>query len=202
MNLVFSLTFVECKPDPELFTFFATTIQEDTIRFQIPPLPERYRIEVAILTEDEFVRTRSTSRVTFATLQNPIAYIDSSIHVLHYSHVSAFCERKSYLKTIRHECVHALQLLASQVHPKNYPWLYESIACAVAEQKQIIPETIPAWKTFVEHFYEIPGCYAIAYHFGCALLHRFSIPEIIQLSKSNTECFTECQRFYKIAFNK
>ena len=202
MNTVFRLTFLGCRPDPELFTFFSTTIQEDIVRFWIPPLPERYCIEVSIQSEDDFVRNCSTTLDTFADSQNPIAYIDSSIHVLHYSYISAFCERKSYLKIIRHECVHALQLLTSLVHPKNCQWLYESIACAVAEQEQPISETIPAWETFVEHFYEIPGCYAIAYHFGSALLHRFSIPEIIRLSKSNAECVAECQRLYKEVFNK
>lgn len=201
MNSVFRLSFVDCNPDRSLSEFLAETTHNDIAQFQIPKLPENNRITINILTKDEFVRRRFLRRLEMKPFASLVAYVDSSIHAIQFKEI-AFLSRECYLKILRHECVHILQLLASQVRPTSFEWLYESVACAVAEQQQEIREAVPSWETFSQCFYTIPNCYAIAYKFGVALLDHYTIPEMMRLSKSRDKCTSSCRQLYQKLFNR
>ncbi len=202
MNTVFKLFFIACKPDWGLSAFLTETIQKDIARFKILSLPINNRIAINILSEEEFYKRRSLSSKKVEPFSSALAYVDSSIHAIQFPDISPFFSREAYLKMIRHECVHVLQLLASQVRPTSLEWLYESVACAVAEQQQVIGEPIPSWETFSQCFYIVPNCYAIAYQFGIKLLDHYSIPEILQLSKSRDKCVTSCRQLYQNLFSR
>lgn len=201
-NSVFKLQFINCDVDHGLKRFLSHSIMKDVRLFNIPVLPSQIRIPIQILNERDFKNElRTASRNDFG-IRNCFAYTDSHVHVLSYQDLKGKVARTDYLKMIRHECIHVLQHLSSRIAPRELIWLYESVACVIAKQFRNTPLNPPTWFNFTRHFYAVPECYAVAYHFGKAMLKAYSLKDLIDLSKRKKECLQLSRRIYKSTFNK
>lgn len=202
MSSCFRVSYHRCRPDEELKVFLENTIEADCQRFQVRHLIIVNPIQIDVLQRNEFEHAWKPRFQNNPGGDVPVAFVDDCVRVVHRSDALLSLSRDSYFRIIRHECVHVLQLLASQVRPISLEWLYESVACAVAEQQQEIREAVPSWETFSQCFYTIPNCYAIAYKFGVALLDHYTIPEMMRLSKSRDKCTSSCRQLYQKLFNR
>lgn len=201
-NSVFNLQFINCDIDQCLKRFLSHSAVKDAHLFNIPVLPSQLRIPLQILNMEDFKSQLEVAPHNEFGIRNCVAYTDSHVHVLSYQHLKEKIARTDYLKIIRHECIHVLQHLSSRVPPHELPWLYESVACAIAEQCMNIPLKPPTWFSFTRHFYALPECYAVAYHFGKAMLNTYSLKDLIALSKRRSECLRLSRKIYKSTFSK
>lgn len=101
-----------------------------------------------------------------------------------------------FKKQIIHECVHAFQAYYSLVLPNKYIWLYESIACFLADQYVKRDEVNNvSWDDFVNSFYLIDGCYAIAYSYGKTLFDSLGI-KVLERIKQPQLYWNEFEKLY------
>lgn len=199
---LFELNFVNCNVDQIVKYMFSHIIITDARSFALPVLPSQFRIPVLILDRESFRSQLETTQLKRFGIRDCVAFSDSSIHVLAYQYLSGNVKRTDYLRAIRHECIHVLQHLASKVPPHEMIWLYEAVACAMANQRRRMPVNPPTWSSFTREFYGIPACYAVAYHFGNALLETFSLDKLIALSMQRKQCLRIFRKIYRITFNK
>lgn len=202
MNSVFRLQFINCSVDPGLKLYFSGSIMKDVTLFNVPALPRQLRIPVQILAEEDFESHKKHTSLIELGAEDCYAYSDSKIYVLSFQHLKQDICRADYLKVIRHECVHILQHLASKVPPADMVWLYESIACAIAEQHNDECFVPPAWSRFINNFYATPYCYETAYRFGKALLDRYPVSDLMSLSSRKRECFGLLRALYEEVFSR
>lgn len=201
-NHVFKLVYKNCQPNEKLSAFLEEKIHQDIIEFGTPSLPDNLKIEVEIISRDVFFKKLSATTISRSIQHCCMAYSDSSIHCIDYKSVSEEISLENYFKAIRHECIHLLQHLATQVVPQTAIWLYESIACARAEQQTLKPTTTPSWADFVVNFYEHPTCYALAYIFGKELLKNIPLSTLNERCH-NFDAFTKvCETIYNATFSK
>lgn len=98
------------------------------------------------------------------------------IFILNFKYVSSKYSFSEYNRFIIHECIHVLQLYYSMIHPSKCIWLYESVACYLANQKQLfMSNKCIKWDDFVNDFYHIENCYALAYNYGCLIFDFFGL---------------------------
>lgn len=99
---------------------------------------------------------------------------------------------------ILHEIVHVLQRIATRVPPEQFIWLYEAVACYLAEQSAEISQSgnPVSWDTVKQNFYTVPGCYGIAYHLGKALLSGCPPGDVIARCSDVPRCETICAETY------
>lgn len=201
-NWAFNLQFANCEVDHGIERVMSRTIMKDVRLFNIPVLPPQMRVPLQIHNARDFRNeSKMASQNNFA-IRNCFAYTDSHVHVLSYQHLKGKVNRTDYLKMIRHECIHVLQHLSSRIAPREQTWLYESVACVIAKQYRNTPLNPPTWFNFTRHFYAVPECYAVAYHFGKAMLKAYSLKDLIDLSKRKKECLQLSRKIYKSTFNK
>ena len=201
-NQVFSLVFKNCLPNEYLRFFLQVKTSQDIAVFNVPNLPAEYHIEIEVLPYQDFISKMRNAKLPAIIHPHCIAYSDSSIHCVDFASISKLISHEDYLKSIRHECIHILQHLTTKIQPQSAVWLYEAIACALAEQSTPTPRTAPSWKDFVTNFYEHPNCYALAYTFGVKLL-EYIAPTILAEQCKNFNFFTkECEAIYCKIFSK
>ena len=201
-NNVFTLAYKNCTPNETLSLFLQEKTSQDIIEFGIPHLPEQLKIEIEVISHDSFLKKLSETSLPCPIQHFCITYSDSFIHCIDYAAIYKQVSVEKYLKSIRHECIHILQHLATLIAPQSAVWLYESIACARAEQKTATPTKIPSWDDFVTKFYAQPDCYALAYTFGINLLNHTSL-NMLAKQCENFDFFTkECEKIYSKIFNK
>ena len=199
---VFSLICYNSSLKKNLLTYLDNKISQDISEFNIPVLPPALKINIEFLSYENYFKKRASSNIPNSTYHFCIAYSDSSIYCVDYNSLPQSMPFEKYLKSIRHECIHILQHLATRIAPQSAVWLYESIACARAEQKTTTPTKIPSWDNFVTKFYEQPDCYALAYTFGTNLLNHTSL-NMLAKQCENFDFFTkECEKIYSKIFNK
>ena len=200
-NNVFTLEYKNCIPNETLSLFLQEKTSQDIIEFGIPQLPEQLKIEIEILPSDCFLKKLSKTNLPCPIHRFCTTYSDSFIHCIDYAAIHQQVSIEKYLKSIRHECIHILQHLATRIAPQSAVWFYESIACARAEQKNETPTKIPSWNDFSTNFYEQPACYALAYTFGEGLLKHIPLGMIAKQCE-NFDCFTkECENLYDKIFS-
>lgn len=86
-------------------------------------------------------------------------------------------------RIIAHEYVHFLQFYTTGLSKKKYLWLYESIACYMAQQTINLKEcSAPvSWNDFKENFYECTNNYYWAYMIGKYLFENYCDREIVEM---------------------
>lgn len=199
---VFSIICNNSSLEKKLLKYLNNEISQDISEFNIPVLPPALKINIEFLSYENYLRKRSASNIPNSTYHFCIAYSDSSIYCVDYNCLPHSMPFEKYLKIIRHECIHVLQHLATQITPQSAVWLYESIACARADQKTENPIKIPPWNDFVTKFYEQPDCYALAYVFGINLLKHIPLG-VLAKQCENFDFFTkECEMIYGEIFSK
>lgn len=199
MTGLFYLEFVDCEDDIPMESFLAHVIVQDCRLFGIQMLSQQ--IPVLVLKRADFQKRLAATSLEAMGAGNCIAFSDSGIYALSYSELSKKMSRSGYLRAIRHELIHVLQHLASRVPPHEMIWLYESLACVIAKQRQKLPISTSDWFRFVTNFYAIPDCYAVAYNFGKALLDAYTLRDLMTLSKNKGKCLQVSHEIYQGLFN-
>lgn len=166
-NHVFALKYWNCLPNKDLLFFLQEKTSLDIIDFGIPALPQQLKIELEVMSYNFFKKKLYSTNLSPSIRQFCVAYSDSSIHCAEYASIPQPMPIEKYLKAVRHECIHVLQHLVTRIKPQNAVWLYESVACARAEQIAERPTVVPSWEDFITNFYGQSNCYALAYVYGC-----------------------------------
>lgn len=117
-------------------------------------------------------------------LEYCVAFTTEKIHIL--KEVEKYNPQNDIMKIVIHEYVHFLQCYATGLSKTEYLWLYESIACYMAQQKRnvdCLPRT--SWNTFKNNFYECPNNYDWAYRIGEYLFDHYDDGEIVEFCKES-----------------
>ena len=127
-----------------------------------------------------------------------VSFSTERVRVVSYRVIDKQYTPEEYRKVILHELVHVLQRIATRIPPERNIWLYEAVACYLAGQKAEIPrmENAAPWETVKQSFYATPGCYAIAYHLGMALLSDCAPGEVAALCSDALRCEALCAEAY------
>lgn len=169
--------------------------------FEIPCLPVDLKISIRLLKKSDFERE---IKLHFGHERPPelLAFADSQITVLAYPDLPSVHSKKHFAKIIVHEIVHILQLYATRIPPKYAVWLYESLACRLADQfKPFDCRMCPAsWEETKKNFYKINNCYEIAYALGNALLNEAKNSSLLALCKNLHLCNQVCERAFLALF--
>lgn len=164
--------------------------------FGFRSLPDELKIKIHICSGTEFKIKREESHLN--ELDQVIAFTRdvNNIFVLEYRDINSCISSNAYDSIILHECIHAFQAYFSMISPRQYIWLYESVACYLAKQNKVFDEkNRVSWETFTNDFYRIRDCYGLAYNFGKAIFKQFG-DEILRLLKRPEEYMVELMEIY------
>ena len=151
--------------------------------FGIIQLPEDIRIHIHICDKAEFEDIRQGIGINI--IDEAVAFVSdiNHIYVIKYDCIKRFLSKSSYSAIILHECIHVFQLYYSKLPQSQYIWLYESVACYLADQKkQYDRRSEKLWDAFVNDFYNVPDCYGLAYDFGRKLFETY-YDEVLSIIK-------------------
>jgi hypothetical protein len=176
-------------------------IQEISNLFGFDILPKELKLRIYIVDNEymnAYIKKHGLNipknSIAFSTLGN-------EIYVTYYNSIINTVKEDDYIKILLHECIHILQMYFSKKSPQKYIWLYESIACYIANQFiDYIPNTIVTWDFFVNHFYCIENCYGLAYKYGSALFNYSTKQDVLKLLKYPDENIEIFERIYKKLF--
>lgn len=164
--------------------------------FGFRSLPDELKIKIHICNGAEFKLKKEESHMN--ELDQVIAFSSdiNNIFVLEYGDVNSWYSLNAYDAVILHECIHAFQAYYSMISPRQYIWLYESVACYLAKQNKVFDKKnrVP-WDTFTNDFYRINDCYGLAYNFGEAIFKQFG-DEMLRLIKRPEEYMVELMEIY------
>lgn len=152
--------------------------------FGFRSLPDKLKIKIYICNGAEFRLKKEKSHIN--GLDQVIAFTCdvNNIFVLEYRYVNSRYSLNAYDAVIVHECIHAFQAYFSMILPRQYVWLYESVACYLAKQKKLYDgKKEISWETFTNDFYSINDCYGLAYNFGEGIFKHFG-DEILKVIKT------------------
>lgn len=135
---------------------------------------DEFKIKIQICSELDFNQKKNKFQMNDS--EDLIAFTCNvnQIFVLEYEKIKNKYTFEEYEAVIIHECVHVFQAYFSRLSPKQYIWLYESVACHLAEQKKHYDlNKLVSWDTFINDFYNIDDCYGLAYKFGNIIFSHF-----------------------------
>lgn len=162
--------------------------------FGFSSLPEELKIKIHICNESEFKYIKEKSYMNQPDYVVAFTCNVNQIYVLDYRNVSSWYSLNAYNAVIVHECIHAFQTYYSMISPRQYEWLYESVACYLAKQKTSYDgKNGVTWEVFTSDFYRINDCYGLAYNFGREIFKRFGdeILKVIKIPGAYTDQLAE-----------
>lgn len=159
-------------------------------------LPHEYKIRIQLMRKEKFEKEKSLF-LKVKTDFECYAFSTYCIKAVAYEEIKSKIKMQAYCKMILHEVIHVLQHISTAIHPDSAVWLYESIACYLAEQ---FPDydvlAFPEWKKIKEDFYAVRDCYSIAYLIGKYLFDTFTFDEVMNLSKEIDRAERICGEWY------
>ena len=142
--------------------------------FGYESFPDELKLKIHECTADEFCNKLDLFSKNFSKHTISFTYNANQIFIMNYKclrHMYSFSE---YIRFIIHECIHVFQLYFSMIPPSKCIWLYEAVACYLAKQKKIFKSNkCINWDEFVNEFYYIDNCYALAYNYGYLIFDFF-----------------------------
>ena len=158
--------------------------------FEFRSLPDELKIRIHICNEAEFKHKKEESNMNKPNCMVAFTCDVNKIFVLEYRDINSRYSLNAYDAIIVHECIHVFQAYFSMISPRQYIWLYESVACYLANQKKLYNgKNGASWETFTKDFYRINDCYGLAYNFGKEIFKRFG-DEILRVIKT-PEAYTD-----------
>lgn len=188
----------------EIIDALVNKIFEVASLFGFSFLSDDLKIKLFICEENDFENKRKELSIQNSNVIVAFQCDINCIFVMKYHYLKQLYSKSEYVSVIIHECVHVLQFYYSRLPSKRYVWLYESIACYLAGQKpnrRRLGKVL--WDNFKNNFYDMKGCYEVAYAFGEALFKLYST-EVLNIIKKpdffenelrdvyNHELFKEC----------
>lgn len=110
--------------------------------FGFSSLPDELKIKIHICSEEEFKQKKEELNIDVPDFVIAFTCKINNIFILEYRNINRWYSLNAYNAVIVHECIHAFQTYFSMIPPKQYVWLYESVACYLAKQKKHIIEKI------------------------------------------------------------
>jgi len=184
----------------EIYTSIENKVKLIAEYFGFTSLPEHYRICIYVGNETELESWMLEKRINnIPTDSVAFAVFSNEIYVLDYECLRGKYSIDDYVALIVHECVHVLQGYFSGVNPSRYVWLYESVACYLADQKKVklLGQNI-TWEIFTTDFYGIGiGCYGLAYEYGKRLFSYYSKECFLKVIKEPYDHINEFKAIYE-----
>ena len=169
--------------------------------FGIHALPSDLKLCIHLCEYEQFIELADKFGIS-KQYNECLAFCYDAIYAIEYTYIDATQIEDDYCKIILHECIHLLQHISTGLMPIKAIWLYESIACYLADQKMNIPACLPSWQSFHSDFYSIKDNYAIAYLFGKELIDNIGLERIIEIQDNLKELHAIGYRVYKELQNK
>lgn len=199
---VFSITYRQNALIEKLLPSLLSKASKIAWLFGLSHLPPDTKISIQLMEKEPFTQQCS---LYFGQNTNSqiVAFSTTQIYALSYDAICGQYTSEAYYQVILHEIVHVLQLFATRVPIPPNVWLYEAIACYLAEQVTELPpqppsqETAPPWEIVKQNFYAVPKCYTLAYHLGKALLSHCPPSDIITLCSDVPRCEAICAQAYQ-----
>lgn len=142
--------------------------------FGFRSFPDELKIKIQMCNEEEFKQKKEEFNMNVPDYAIAFTCKINRIFILEYRNINRWYSLNAYDAVIVHECIHVFQMYFSMISPKQYAWLYESVACYLAKQKKAYNrENKVLWETFIHDFYKINDCYSLAYNFGIEIFKRF-----------------------------
>jgi len=184
-----------------LFCPLSARAKNLALLFGISSLPSCDRIRIDIMGRKRFEIEKG---LHFGKNASPeiVSFSTERVCVVSYHAISNQYAPEEYRRVILHELVHVLQWITTRIPPERNVWLYEAAACYLAGQTADISRIKDAapWEMVKRSFYAIPGCYAIAYHLGAALLSDCAPGEVAALCSDASRCEAICAEVYASLF--
>lgn len=161
-------------------------------------LPQELKIHIFI--EELEILKEIKKRLSINIPSYSIAFTANAnkIYVSNYECLNHSITKIDYNKLILHECIHIFQMYFSRILPSKYVWLYETIACLLSEQDNAcMPESEVSWNMFTKDFYNIKGCYGLAYKYGVKIFQNYSYEEVLNLIRKPNQYIIECKSIYE-----
>lgn len=164
--------------------------------FGLKSLPDELKIKIHICSEAEFKYKKEELHMNESDSVIAFSCDVNKIFVLEYRDLNSSYSLNAYDAVIVHESIHAFQAYFSMIPPKQYVWLYESVACYLAKQKKSYDgKSGVSWDAFINNFYTINDCYGLAYNFGKASFKRFG-DEVLRVIKAPEKYMDELMEVY------
>lgn len=142
--------------------------------FGIFYLPEYLKIKIYFCDEKKFNQKAEELKFNFFNEIKAFTTKVNHIYILKFYFLENEFSPQEYNSFLIHECVHVFQMYFSKLKPDTFIWLYEAVACYLADQNVICKSaTKVPWEEFVNNFYYINNCYSIAYRYGKHLFEEF-----------------------------
>ena len=165
--------------------------------FNIRPLPDQYKIKVHFLSHLEMENNQNSNKISIQTDAIAYTFCTNEIFILKYEEVNKKNSKNEYISTFIHEMVHIFQSYFSKIPPNKCVWLYESVACFLANQnKKTLDLTPISWENFINNFYKFADCYKIAYKFGEKIFHNNSYDAILNILKNPFDNIEHLKKLY------
>ena len=184
---IYSIEGLTSKEKKLFLQWTGDTLVSLALFWKIPPIPDDCKIRVVFLEKVQFEQQLISCGLE--THKSIFAVTTDRIFIRKYSDLCGICSRKEYRKLVIHECIHMLQMYSTTLIPRNYIWLYESVACYMAGQKEESTEqnlSIPQWKEFCTSFYTCTNAYYWAYKVGEYIFDNYNQEQILKIC-SNCE---------------
>lgn len=164
--------------------------------FGFSSLPDDLKIKIYICSEEEFKQKKEELHMNVPDYVVAFTCKINKIFIVEYKNIDCWYSLNVYNSVIVHECIHVFQTYFSMMSPKQYAWLYESVACYLAKQKKIYNRKNKIlWETFTNDFYRINDCYGLAYNFGVEIFKQFG-DEILRVIKRPEAYIVELMKVY------
>lgn len=167
--------------------------------FGFVSFPNELKIHIYIEKPEIFKIIKEKYRLSIPSSSIAFTVEVNKIYITMYECLSHLMTQIDYAKLIIHECTHVLQMYYCKIDPSKYIWLYESMACFIAKQYSTceLPLNI-CWSKFVNDFYNIDGCYSLAYKYGSKMFQYYSDKEILKLLKNPNNYIDEFKKIYDL----
>ncbi len=164
--------------------------------FGFSSLPDELKIKIHICSEEEFKQKKEELNIDVPDFVIAFTCKINNIFILEYRNINRWYSLNAYNAVIVHECIHAFQTYFSMIPPKQYVWLYESVACYLAKQKKAYNRKNKVlWETFTNDFYKINDCYSLAYNFGGEIFKQFG-DDILRVIRKPEAYIVELMEVY------
>lgn len=142
--------------------------------FGYKSFPDELKLKIHECTTNEFYNKFDLFSKNYSKYIISFTCNANQIFILNYKSIRHIYSFSEYTRFIIHECIHVFQLYYSMIPPSKCIWLYEAVACYLAKQKKIFkPNKYINWNEFVNKFYHIENCYALAYNYGYLTFNFF-----------------------------
>ncbi len=110
--------------------------------FGFRSLPDELKIKIHICSGKEFKLKKEESHMNEVDQIIAFSCDINNIFVLEYRDINSWYSLNAYDAVILHECIHSFQAYYSIIPPRQYIWLYESVACYLAKQNKVFEKKI------------------------------------------------------------